>query len=354
MENIARKIKALDYTEEMMTTLPKFLATLVAKDPTTGEDLVSEEEIIQTVKYLKEKGISLRPTHLKVLAMGFSYIKNAVEEMEKIGELKMYVDDPTRMIPKDNVNRILYLRKAGKEYKSPEGKYAKFAYSKRAFEAEFGVIDFTSEKAKEVNAAEPKNTAIKDAKEEKPKNQAEKTGKNSEGNKGKDKKKGSSPKSDSDAKQATDEVAINKDESMEYTGVLDLDNLTASFNGKKDGNNKKKASTANGPYDEILGSPQLTALTDETFERFENLASSIRRILTTVYNITEVSESISDNLVKLIVAEVPSDSDILYYAITYGKNISEEEDAQLRGAIEEELEYIKIFDLDTDNQRRAA
>ena len=88
MENIAKKIEVLNYSDEMMATLPKFLGTLVAKDPSTGEDLVSIEEETQIIQYLQGKGISLRPTHLKVLAEGFSYIKNAVEEMEKIGELK--------------------------------------------------------------------------------------------------------------------------------------------------------------------------------------------------------------------------------------------------------------------------
>ncbi len=370
MENIAEKIKVLNYSEEMSATLPKFLGTLVAKNPSTGEDLVTVEEETQIINYLQEKGIVLRPVHLKVLAEGFSYIKSAVEEMEKIGELKMYVDDPTRMISRGNVNRILYLRNNGIEYKSSEGKYSKLAYSKRAFEAEFGAIDLDAERAKYTKnkASENKKVAygkkdaldIEEAKEDK-------TIKSKDSDKGSKDIKHVSPirphENDKDAKKESDgPSSITLDETAQYTGALDLASLEESFNtpGAKnedsissDKRHKEGSTLIEESYAEILSKPQVAALTDETFERFESLSDSVRRVLTTVYNITEVSEAIADNLVKLIAANVPSDSDILYEAITHGKVVTEEEAQQLRDAIEEELEYIKIFDLDTDDQGRA-
>ena len=376
MENIAEKIKVLNYSEEMSATLPKFLGTLVAKDPATGEDLVTVEEETQIINYLQEKGISLRPTHLKVLAEGFPYIKNAVEEMERIGELKMYVDDPGRMTSRDNVNRILYLRNNGIEYKSPEGKYSKLAYSKRAFEAEFGVIDLDAERAKH-----SKSKATEDGKKEaRDKKQTEQAPvieeasedkiviKGGEADKGpKDIKPVSPIKPHVTAKEDKKDnrpSAITIDETAQYTGALDLAGLEASFNtpgGKTDNDatssdeqkHDEKATLTSSNYAEILSEPQVAALTDETFERFESLTDSVRRVLTTVYNITEVSDAITDNLVKLIAAGVASDSDVLYEAITYGKEVTEEEAQQLKDSIEEELEYIKIFDLDTDNQGRA-
>ena len=340
MENIAKKISILNYSEEMMSTLPKFLATLVAYNPKTGEEIVTEEELKQIVSYLKEKNITLRPGHLKVLALGFPYIKKAIEDIEKIDELKMYIDDPTRMIVKDNVNRILYLRKNNITYKSEDGKYAKFAYNKKAFESEFGRVDFTKESKED----------FKPLKEEKPKENVkpvlleEKVQKIVLNSK---------PKEEEIIKET-------EKEDKEYTGILDLENIKASFNTKtKDSNEKKKELNEKivpfkSGYDAILDKTQTVALTSDTLERFEKLSDSLRHILISVYNITEVNDKITENLIKLITANVSSDSDVLYSAITYGKSISDEESKQLKDAIEEELEYIKIFDLDTDEHGRSA
>lgn len=532
MENIAQKIKALNYSEEMMAILPKFLGTLAAKNPETGEDLVTEQEIVQILSYLKEKGISLRPSQIKVLANGFSYIQKAVEEMDRIGELKMYVDDPSRMTSKDNVNRIIYLRDRKVEYKSPEGKYSKLAFSKKAFEAEYGIIDFAAEKAKREQAAQapehpvaPKADDVKKAeahREDPVKSDSKAQAKTEEKSpvkvEGKTVVKTEEPKKDPvlqeliqtvieedkarvaqkaeskvEAKQAPKadnhnaparpegkkeinpepvkknaedldatkvdikipvleepkpeklnvdsnrsekpqmsnapakpkaeapkktpapeakkseeqkenkprdikpvppvnpqnknnepkaikadipvsnkgeekvNAVVTKDESIEYTGELDLASLEASFNDTKPSQKEDELvkgtvvnmvegpiNVYNTPYDEILSKPQTIALTDETFERYENLSDSIRRVLTTVYNIAEITDNITDNLIKLITAGVASDSEVMYYAITYGKNISEEEAQHLKASIEEELEYIKIFDLDTEGQGRAA
>ena len=348
MENIAQKINALDYSEEMMATLPKFLGTLVAKNPATGEDIVSEQEVIQIVDYLKGKGISLRPAHLKVLANGFSYIKKAVEALEKIGELKLYIDDPTRITSKETVDRILYLRQHNIEYKSPEGKYSKLVYSKKAFEQEFGVMDLAAERAK--NKSDKKVAKPVETKEEKMP-------------KAKEKAQASqdmlisvtSPTISEDKKPQENKgpVAITNDEVSQYTGALDLAGLEASFNSSNE-TKEKPVTPMENPYDEILSKPQSAALNDETFARFENLSDSVRRVLITVYNTPEISETISDNVIKLITAGIASDSDVMYYAISHGKKITPEEAEQLRKAIDEELEYIKIFDLDTESQGRAA
>ena len=108
-------------------------------------------------------------------------------------------------------------------------------------------------------------------------------------------------------------------------------------------------------FDMILQKPQTNALTDETFERFERLSDSLRRVMLTVYGVQEVNDSITDNLIKLvtsedkIVAEVSGselDAELLYAAITHGKELSPEEVERIKDSILEELQFVNNMDVE--------
>lgn len=603
MENVASKIKALNFPEETYPTIDKFILSL-------SDDCVTLEELVRIVNYLYEKGISLKPCQIKVLANGFSYVEKTVDEMEALGELDAFIEDPNRMNSKDVINRLKYLKSIHAEYKK-DGKYAKALFSKRIFEAQYGKIDFakmaldemdlssTPESKEEVKgyynedfaayqaeqvsplaykkeeedqiyippvwpeldttvtkiygenpddtsyvevspiddsvlaydqaeaqmALIPSDESVPELGEapldgnitpKKPAEAQEMTEEHSDAylalmesatqaeadaevdlpdeqiiHETPAKGEGTLPETDSVSEVAPEElvqddsmvmppldsqevdtyIPMAEEEQEEYTydnyalipyipedsinnpdielideytyedgyyvtstpddsslaqaqeqGLeeppafeevpaqseeqaekpeskiinledymdpkyigaedeyeapelplrddakaldfnddnKDLIDLEAQFNSRSDDEllnapedlEPKSSSTNNvvsidfnNPYEDILSKPQTIGLNDETFDRYEKLADSIRHVLVSVYNIDEVNDTITDNLIKLITNGVEKDSEVIYYAITFGKIISEEEIQRLRNAIEEELEYTSILDL---------
>jgi uncharacterized alkaline shock family protein YloU len=109
-------------------------------------------------------------------------------------------------------------------------------------------------------------------------------------------------------------------------------------------------------FESILAEPQEQALTDESFAEFERLTDSLQRIMFTVYGVNEVNDKITDNLIRLITSKKSLlegqdgkdilDADLLYTAITYGKNISEIEQQKIRNSIDDELNASKDMDVE--------
>ena len=107
------------------------------------------------------------------------------------------------------------------------------------------------------------------------------------------------------------------------------------------------------PIAEILNSPQSIGLNDETFARYEKLAGVIQNIMVKVYGINEVNDSIIDNLIKLITNEIADDRTTIFYAITFGKTLSAEEEELLNASIDTELSYTNILDIGSLTGRAA-
>ncbi|MBQ6841441.1 MAG: hypothetical protein IJO63_04940 [Bacilli bacterium] len=289
--NIALKLKALNYSKDALPTINKFV-------PSISDEVISLEELVQIVNYLNEKGISIqRPAQQKALAGGLLFVKKQVEEMERIGELGAYVEDPVRINSKGAAQRISYLKSLDEPYKTPEGKYSKLPFRKRAFEAKYGIdyLNSVAEVVEPVIEAVPVVEApIVEAPVERHK--------------------------------VTQVISFNpnKTEATEY--VPEEPEIT-------------------DPLIDILSKPQTIGLVDETFERYERLADSIRHVMVSVYGIEEINDSITDNLIKLVTNEVVGDDKVMYYAITYGKNITDEEERRLKETIREELEYTSILEI---------
>lgn len=286
--NIALKLKALNYSKEVAPMINKFVASL-------SDDVISLEELTQIINYLSEKGISIKkPSEQKVAANGFSFVQNQVEEMERIGELGAYVEDPVRINSKGAVQRIRYLRSIDEPYKTPEGKYSKIPFRKRAFEAKYGV-DYLSMTFSDEPVLQP----------------------------------------------------VVESERHKVTEVISAPVIENVVNASPEGEVANVTDEEfRNPLDEILSKPQTIGLNDETFERYERLADGLRHVMVSVYGIEEINDSIIDNLIKLVTNEVMDDSVVMYYAITYGKTINQEEEKRLKSAIGEELEYTSILDID--------
>lgn len=100
---------------------------------------------------------------------------------------------------------------------------------------------------------------------------------------------------------------------------------------------------------EVLSKEQRNALTDETFDKYEELSEAARTVIMEVYHIEEMPSVITDNITKLVADEVSnnitSDEDIIYLSITFKKNISEEEEKQLRNVISENFNKTDIMNI---------
>jgi len=280
MENtIALKLKALNYSVEQKAMINKFIASL-------SDYVISVEELVRIINFLAEKGITLKPSCQSILSRGFSYVEKIVNEVESLGELKAFIDDPARINSPFFAKRIEYMKSVNEPYKNEEGKYSKLLSSKRLFEKKFGVINFAN--INEVKDINTENLYV-----------------------------------DSSA------AINNNDTPNEPVQEAIVETVGENVD----------------PLTEILSKPQTIGLNDQTFERYETLVDSLRHIMMSVYGIEEVNDSIVDNLIKLVTNEVPDDKTILFASITYGKSLTDEETQRLINAIQEELEYTSILDI---------
>lgn len=131
-----------------------------------------------------------------------------------------------------------------------------------------------------------------------------------------------------------DEVVPSEPTAIENTNIINV------FNEQSSNEVGAEVAPMRNAFEDILSSPQEIGLNDEMFDRFERLSDSLRRIMLTVYGVEEVNDTITDNLIKLITAGAEDDDMVLYYAITYGKNISADETERIRDAIYDELRFL--------------
>lgn len=295
---IAKKIQLLNYEQDKYPMINKFMISL-------SDELLTYEEMEAIVNYLASKGIALtKPSQQSVLLNGLDFIKMQVEKMESLGCLGAYVEDPARINVKSAAQRIEYLNSIGEPVVTAEGKFVKALFSKRAFENKYGI-----NYANPVQSVEPVQ----------------------------------------DIAVITPIVEESVTSWIEPAPIVEepiIEAPTTEVYEEAYIPNEEMEPQFSDPIDEILSKPQTIGLNDETFERYEKLAESIRHVMVSVYGIEEINNSITDNLVKLVTNEIMDDSMVMFKAITYGKNITDEEVKRLRNTISEELEYTSILELD--------
>lgn len=322
MYDIVNKISALNLPKEVYPNIPKFYASF-------SDDLVTLEELKEKMGYLTSKGIAItKPSQVKIFSLPLDFIKSQVEQAEKLGLLDMFISDPTRISSTELFKRLSYVMSLNETLKDEKGKYSKILFNKKEFDRRYGVDYLTKEKDDNVkvettnnnekNVVKEKtisqtNTSLDDLSSEVEKAMNTITAEPIVEN----------PVKDVEPVETHVEVAskpINESSVQEVTPV----------------NNPSEVEDVN-PYVMALSKEQTIRLDDEMLARFEDLTAHLKNVLITLGYSDEIDGTKSDNLIKLLTSGVTEEREILYYTLTYNKNLTDEEKVSIYKAIDNEL-----------------
>lgn len=330
MYDIVNKISALNLPKEVYPNIPKFYASF-------SDDLVTLEELKEKVGYLTSKGIAItKPSQVKIFSLPLDFIKNQVEQAEKLGLLDMFISDPTRISSTELFQRLSYVMSLNETLKDEKGKYSKILFNKKEFDRRYGVDYLTKEKNDNVKVettnnneenvvkketVSQTNTSLDDLSSEVEKAMNTITAEPIVEN----------PVKDVEPIETHVEVAsepINESSVQEVTPV----------------NNPSEVEDVN-PYVMALSKEQTIRLDDEMLARFEDLTAHLKNVLITLGYSDEIDGTKSDNLIKLLTSGVTEEREILYYTLTYNKNLTDEEKVSIYKAIDNELKLTNSGEL---------
>ena len=322
MYDIVNKISVLNLPKEVYPNIPKFYASF-------SDDLVTLEELKEKMGYLTSKGIAItKPSQVKVFSLPLDFIKSQVEQAEKLGLLDMFISDPTRISSTELFQRLSYVMSLNETLKDEKGKYSKILFNKKEFDRRYGVDYLTKEKDDNVKiettnnneenvvkeeTISQTNTSLDDLSSEVEKAMNTITAEPIVEN----------PVKDVEPVETHVEVAsepINESPVQEVTPV----------------NNPSETEEIN-PYVMALSKEQTIRLDDEMLARFEDLTAHLKNVLITLGYSDEIDGTKSDNLIKLLTSGVTEKREILYYTLTYNKNLTDEEKVSIYKAIDNEL-----------------
>ena len=309
MYDIVNKISVLNLPKEVYPNIPKFYASF-------SDDLVTLEELKEKMGYLTSKGIAItKPSQVKVFSLPLDFIKSQVEQAEKLGLLDMFISDPTRISSTELFQRLSYVMSLNETLKDEKGKYSKILFNKKEFDRRYGVDYLTKEKDNDVKieTISQTNTSLDDLSSEVEKAMNTITAEPIVEN----------PVKDVEPVETHVEVAseiINESPVQEVTPV----------------NNPSETEEIN-PYVMALSKEQTIRLDDEMLARFEDLTAHLKNVLITLGYSDEIDGTKSDNLIKLLTSGVTEKREILYYTLTYNKNLTDEEKVSIYKAIDNEL-----------------
>ena len=322
MYDIVNKISVLNLPKEVYPNIPKFYASF-------SDDLVTLEELKEKMGYLTSKGIAItKPSQVKVFSLPLDFIKSQVEQAEKLGLLDMFISDPTRISSTELFQRLSYVMSLNETLKDEKGKYSKILFNKKEFDRRYGVDYLTKEKDNDVKiettnnneenvvkeeTISQTNTSLDDLSSEVEKAMNTITAEPIVEN----------PVKDVEPIETHVEVVsepINESPVQEVTSV----------------NNPSETEEIN-PYVMALSKEQTIRLDDEMLARFEDLTAHLKNVLITLGYSDEIDGTKSDNLIKLLTSGVTEKKEILYYTLTYNKNLTDEEKVSIYKAIDNEL-----------------
>ena len=305
MYDIVNKISVLNLPKEVYPNIPKFYASF-------SDDLVTLEELKEKMGYLTSKGIAItKPSQVKVFSLPLDFIKSQVEQAEKLGLLDMFISDPTRISSTELFKRLSYVMSLNETLKDEKGKYSKILFNKKEFDRRYGVDYLTKEKDNDVKIENisQTNTSLDDLSSEVEKAMKTITAEPIVEN----------PVKDVEPVEVASEP-INESPVQEVTSV----------------NNPSETEEIN-PYVMALSKEQTIRLDDEMLARFEDLTAHLKNVLITLGYSDEIDGTKSDNLIKLLTSGVTEKREILYYTLTYNKNLTDEEKVSIYKAIDNEL-----------------
>lgn len=322
MYDIVNKISVLNLPKEVYPNIPKFYASF-------SDDLVTLEELKEKMGYLTSKGIAItKPSQVKVFSLPLDFIKSQVEQAEKLGLLDMFISDPTRISSTELFQRLSYVMSLNGTLKDEKGKYSKILFNKKEFDRRYGVEYLTKEKDDNVKVetsnnneenvvkketVSQTNTSLDDLSSEVEKAMNTITAEPIVEN----------PVKDVEPVETHVEVAsepINESSIQEVIPV----------------NTPSEVEDVN-PYVMALSKEQTIRLDDEMLARFEDLTAHLKNVLITLGYSDEIDGTKSDNLIKLLTSGVTEEREILYYTLTYNKNLTDEEKVSIYNAIDNEL-----------------
>lgn len=322
MYDIVNKISVLNLPKEVYPNIPKFYASF-------SDDLVTLEELKEKMGYLTSKGIAItKPSQVKVFSLPLDFIKSQVEQAEKLGLLDMFISDPTRISSTELFKRLSYVMSLNETLKDEKGKYSKILFNKKEFDRRYGVDYLTKEKDDNVKVETTNNNEENVVKEETiSQTNTSLDDLNSEVEKAMNTITAEpiveNPVKDVEPVETHVEVAsepINESPVQEVTPV----------------NNPSETEEIN-PYVMALSKEQTIRLDDEMLARFEDLTAHLKNVLITLGYSDEIDGTKSDNLIKLLTSGVTEKREILYYTLTYNKNLTDEEKVSIYKAIDNEL-----------------
>ena len=322
MYDIVNKISVLNLPKEVYPNIPKFYASF-------SDDLVTLEELKEKMGYLTSKGIAItKPSQVKVFSLPLDFIKSQVEQAEKLGLLDMFISDPTRISSTELFKRLSYVMYLNETLKDEKGKYSKILFNKKEFDRRYGVDYLTKEKGDNVKVETTNNNEENVVKEETiSQTNTSLDDLSSEVEKAMNTITAEpiveNPVKDVEPVETHVEVAsepINGSPVQEVTPV----------------NNPSETEEIN-PYVMALSKEQTIRLDDEMLARFEDLTAHLKNVLITLGYSDEIDGTKSDNLIKLLTSGVTEKREILYYTLTYNKNLTDEEKVSIYKAIDNEL-----------------
>lgn len=318
MYDIVNKISALNLPKEVYPNIPKFYASF-------SDDLVTLEELKEKMGYLTSKGIAItKPSQVKIFSLPLDFIKNQVEQAEKLGLLDMFISDPTRITSTELFQRLSYVMSLNETLKDEKGKYSKILFNKKEFDRRYGVDYLTKEKDDNVKVETTNNNEEKVVKEETV----------------------SQTNTSLDDLSSEVEKAMNAitAEPIVENPVKDVEpvetQVEAVVEPVVEAPVQEVTSSEHeevNPYVMALSKEQTIRLDDEMLARFEDLTAHLKNVLITLGYSDEIDGTKSDNLIKLLTSGITEEREILYYTLTYNKNLTDEEKVSIYKAIDNEL-----------------
>lgn len=330
MYDIVNKISALNLPKEVYPNIPKFYASF-------SDDLVTLEELKEKVGYLTSKGIAItKPSQVKIFSLPLDFIKNQVEQAEKLGLLDMFISDPTRISSTELFQRLSYVMSLNETLKDEKGKYSKILFNKKEFDRRYGVDYLTKEKDDNIKVETTNNNEEKVVKEETV----------------------SQTNTSLDDLSSEVEKAMNTitAEPIVENPVKDVEPIETHVEVASEPINESSVQEVIpvntpsehedvNPYVMALSKEQTIRLDDEMLARFEDLTAHLKNVLITLGYSDEIDGTKSDNLIKLLTSGVTEEREILYYTLTYNKNLTDEEKVSIYKAIDNELKLTNSGEL---------
>lgn len=318
MYDIVNKISVLNLPKEVYPNIPKFYASF-------SDDLVTLEELKEKMGYLTSKGIAItKPSQVKVFSLPLDFIKSQVEQAEKLGLLDMFISDPTRISSTELFQRLSYVMSLNETLKDEKGKYSKILFNKKEFDRRYGVDYLTKEKDNDVKIETTNNNEENVVKEETI----------SQTNTSLDDLSSEVEKAMNTI--TAEPIVENPVKDVEPVEVASEPINESSIQKVTPVNNPSETEEIN-PYVMALSKEQTIRLDDEMLARFEDLTAHLKNVLITLGYSDEIDGTKSDNLIKLLTSGVTEKREILYYTLTYNKNLTDEEKVSIYKAIDNEL-----------------